>query len=157
VTVIRRTRGLFYEDFEEGRSFQHHWGRTLTDFDTVWFSTTTMNFNRLYFDAEHARANGHPGLVVNPLLVYNVVLGLSVEDLTEAGGPFLGVDGLRFGTPVYPGDTVTAGSVVVSRRPSASRPGWGIVEFHTTGRNQRGETVVDYHRRNLSRMREVEA
>lgn len=153
MAVIRRSRGLYYEDFHEGRSFNHHWGRTLTEFDSVLFSTTTMNFNQLYFNAEYARRQGHPGIVINPLLVYNVVLGLSVEDLTEAGGPFLGVDDLRFGSAVYPGDTLTSSSLVLSRRPSRSRSGWGIVEFHTTGRNQNGELVVEYRRRNLSKMR----
>lgn len=155
MNAIRRQRGLHYEDFEEGRRFDHHWGRTITEFDTIWFSTTTLNVNPIYFNREHAHALGHPQIVVNPLLVYNVVLGLSVEDLTEAGGPFLGVTQLQFGVPVYPADTLSSSSVVVSRRLSNSMSGWGIVEFHTTGLNQNGDVVVDYLRKNLSKTREL--
>ena len=83
------------------------------------------------------------------MLVLCTVVGLSVEDLSEAGGPFLGVDDCDFHAPVYPGDTLTAESTVVSARESGSRPGFGIVTWHTEGRNQRGEIVVDYKRTNL--------
>jgi len=88
-------------------------------------------------------------MVVDPLLVLCTVIGLSVEDLSEAGGPFLGVEDVEFLRPVHPGDTITARSRVVSRRESESRPGFGIVTWETEGRNQRGEAVVSYRRTNL--------
>ncbi len=153
---IEVRRGNYYEDFVEGRRFFHHWGRTFTLQDTLTFSTLTQQHNPLYFNEEYARYLGYQGVPVNPLLVFATVLGLTVEDLSEAGGPFLGVDDLRFGVPVYPGDTVYAVSEVVSRRESRSRPGWGIVEWRTVGFNQRGEVVVQYRRRNLARMRGAE-
>lgn len=146
-------RGHYYEEFEEGRRFLHHWGRTFTLQDSLAFSTLTLQHNPLYFNEEYARYLGYQGIPVHPLLVLATVLGLTVEDLSEAGGPFLGVDDLRFGVPVYPGDTVYAASEVVSRRPSRSRPGWGIVEWRTVGFNQRGEVVIEYRRRNLARLR----
>ena len=64
-------------------------------------------------NAEHARSEGHPDVVVSPLLVLCIVVGLSVEDLSEVGGPFLGIDDLTFHLPVHPGDTLTARSTVV--------------------------------------------
>jgi itaconyl-CoA hydratase len=77
------------------------------------------------------------------------VVGLSVEDLSEAGGPFLGMEDCTFHRPVYPGDTLTARSTVVEARESESRPNVGIVTWHTEAHNQRGELVVDYRRTNL--------
>jgi itaconyl-CoA hydratase len=148
-----RARGHAYEDFEVGRVFEHHWGRTLTEADAVLFSTLTLAYNPLYFNAEHARRLGHPTVVVNPMLVFTTVLGLSVEDLSEAGGPFLGVDELAFHRPVHPGDTLSSRSEVVAARPSESRPGTGIVTWRTEGRNQRDEVVVDFRRSNLVFMR----
>jgi itaconyl-CoA hydratase len=148
-----RSRGHAFEDFEVGRVFEHHWGRTITEADTVLFSTLTLSYNPLYFNAEHARRCGHPAIVVNPMLVFTTVLGLSVEDLSEAGGPFLGVDELAFHEPVHPGDTLSARSEVVAARPSESRPGTGIVTWRTEGRNQRDELVVDFRRSNLVFMR----
>ena len=88
-------------------------------------------------------------MVVDPLLVLCTVIGLSVEDLSEAGGPFLGVEDVEFLRPVYPGDTVTARSVVVAKRESESRPAFGVVTWETEGRNQRGEVVISYRRTNL--------
>ena len=142
-------KGHTLEDFSPGQEFSHHWGRTLTEADNVLFTTATLAFNPLYFNAEYARAAGHPDVVVNPMLVLCTIVGLSVEDLSEAGGPFLGVDDLTFHRPVYPGDTLTARSTVTAVRESGSRPGFGIVTWRSEGRNQRGELVVDYNRSNL--------
>jgi acyl dehydratase len=142
-------KGNAFEEFAPGRRFRHHWGRTLTESDNAIFTTATLAYNPLYFNTECARAAGHPSIVINPMLVLCTVVGLSVEDLSEAGGPFLGVDELTFHHPVYPGDTLTAESIVTTTRESGSRPGFGIVTWHTEGRNQHGELVVDYTRTNL--------
>jgi itaconyl-CoA hydratase len=142
-------KGHAFEDFAPGRVFHHHWGRTLGAGDNALFTTTTLAFTPLYLNAEYARAHGHPDVVVNPLLVLCTVVGLSVEDLSEAGGPFLGVNRVEFLRPVYPGDTLTADSTVLSARESESRPAFGIVTWRTEGRNQRGEVVVRYERTNL--------
>jgi len=95
-TFPLQRRGRTFEDFQVGQRFEHHWGRTLTEADNAIFTTATLAYNPLYFNAEHARAAGHPGVVVNPMLVLCTVVGLSVEDLSEAGGPFLGVDAATF-------------------------------------------------------------
>ncbi len=153
MTAKRVMRGYLYEDFEVGREFEHHWGRTFTVHDTVWFSSMTMQYNPLYFNDVYARKLGYTGIPINPIFVWTTALGLSVEDLSEAGGPFLGVDDVKFHVPVYPGDTIHSRSVVLGRRTSASRPGWGIVEWKTTAVNQRGELVLEYRRTNLSRLR----
>jgi acyl dehydratase len=142
-------KGHRYEEFEPGRVFEHHWGRTITEADNTIFTTLTQAYNPMYFNAPFAKEHGHESVVVNPLLVFCVVFGLSVEDLSEAGGPFLGVDDLTYHAPVYPGDTLTARSTVVDRRESQSRPGQGIVTWHTEGYNQRHEPVVDFTRSNL--------
>jgi len=142
-------KGHAFEDFREGQNFEHHWGRTLTEADNALFTTLALRFTPLYFNAEYARAHGHPGLVIDPLLVLCTAVGLSVEDLSEAGGPFLGVEDVEFHRPAYPGDTLTASSTVVQKRDSESRPTFGIVTWKTEGRNQKGELVLSYRRTNL--------
>lgn len=148
-TFTPRPKGHTYEDFEVGRVFEHHWGRTLNEGDNSLFTTATLAYNPLYFNAEYARAHGHPTVVVNPMLVLCTVVGMSVEDLSEAGGAFLGVNAATFHVPVYPGDTLRARSTVVSARESGSRPNMGIVTWHTEAFNQRDELVLDYQRTNL--------
>lgn len=141
--------GHQYEDFWPAQVLGHHWGRTMTAADSIAFSTATCAWNPLYMNAEYARAHGHPDVVINPMLVLCTAVGLSVEDLSEAGGPFLGVDEASFNLPVYPGDTITASSTVVDKRESASRPGTGIVTWRTEVRNQRQQVVLEYRRTNL--------
>ena len=85
--------------------------------------------------------------------MFNVVFGLTVEDLSEGGGPFLGVEELSYLKPVHPGDTLYARSEVVAARLASNRPGFGIVTWHTVGANQRGEDVITYKRSNLVRTR----
>ncbi|MYF51530.1 MAG: MaoC family dehydratase [Gammaproteobacteria bacterium] len=142
-------RGQQFEDFTLGQSFTHHWGRTLTAGDATLFASVALRYCPLYLNAEYAKAAGHRDLVVDPLLVLSTVIGLSVEDLSEAGGPFLGVNKVEFGAPVHPGDTITAASTVIDLRESESRPAAGIVSWRTVGTNQHGETVIEYERTNL--------
>lgn len=146
-------KGNRFEDFIEGRVFDHHWGRTITDGDNAAFTTQTLSFCPLYFNDVYAQSQGHPRTVVNPLLVFNTVFGLTVEDLSEGGGPFLGVDNCQFLAPVYVGDTLTARSTVVSARESKGQAALGIVSWHSEGFNQHGDKVLDYTRTNLVRKR----
>lgn len=147
--AVPRPKCNYYEDFEPGRVFEHHWGRTLNEGDNSLYTTLTMFFNPLYFNAEFAKAHGHAGVLINPYLVFTTVFGLSVQDLSESGGAFLGVEDLEFGVQVYPGDTLTARSTVVDRRESSTHANMGIATWHTQGFNQRGEKVVDFKRTNM--------
>lgn len=150
-------RGNKFEDFRVGQTWEHHWGRTVTAGDNALFSTAVGNFNPMHLNAEFARAHGHPDVVVNPMLVLCTVVGLSVEDLSEAGGPFLGMDDCRLVRPVHPGDTISARSEVVELRESASRPHSGVVTWRTQAHNQDGELVLELTRTNLVARRKVRA
>lgn len=151
-----RARGTYFEDHTIGRVFDHHWGRTIHASDNVVFSTQMLCFNPEYFNREAAQLRGHPDEVVNPLLVFGVVFGLSVEDLSETGGPFLGGTDVNYHRSVYPGNTLYASSVVIDARPSTSRPDTGVVTWHTEGQTADGEVVIDFQRTNLVRRRPSE-
>jgi acyl dehydratase len=148
-SFILAEKGHKYEDFFVGQTFDHHWGRTLSSGDNDLFSTAMCWWTPMYLNAEFARSHGHPNVVINPMLVMCTVVGLSVEDLSEAGGPFLGVESCRFHAPVYPGDTLTARSTVLDQRLSNSRPDFGIVKWKTEGEKQDGKMVIELVRVNL--------
>ena len=154
--AVLRPKGRLFEDFEVGQTFEHHWGRTILESDTMTFTTLTLSFNPLYLNRAYARSHGHPDIVVNPHLVFNTVLGLSVEDCSEIGGPFLGVFDLVYHRPVYPGTTITARSVTVDKRVSESNPSNGIVTWRTEGCDEAGEQLVSFRRSNLVRLRNPE-
>ncbi len=144
-------KGNRYEDMTQGRVFEHHWGRTITAGDNAAFTTQTLSFCPLYFNEPYAQSLGHDTVLVNPMLVFNTVFGMSVEDLSEGGGPFLGVDQCEFIEDVYVGDTLTAISEVISARESKGNQDFGIVTWHTQGFNQHGAKVIEFHRTNLVR------
>ena len=146
-------KGRLYEDFQVGEVRIHHWGRTIALSDTLLFTTLTLSYNPLYSNRVFAEAHGHPDIVVNPLLVFNTVLGLSVEDNSEIGGPFVGVGRLTYRQPVYPGDTIRARSTTTAARISESNPANGVVTWLTEGFNQNDERVIDFERSNLVRLR----
>src|SRR5271156_2965767 len=143
MAVRKIERGHYFEDFEVGHLFKHHWGRTITEGDNSFFSSCTMNFNPTYFNREYAQSLGYEGVVVNHMLVMNVVFGLSVEDLSERAIAHLGYEKLKFLATVYPGDTLTSQSEVLSKRDT-SRPDRGVVKFRTTGFNQAGRMALEY-------------
>ena len=151
-SVQRRYRhGLLnhYEDFHVGRTFNHHWGRTITEAEAIAFATENLLHEPALFNRPYAQHLGYCDIPVSSFFVYALILGLSVEDLSEAGGPFLGSDEVIFHVPVFPGDTLFASSKVLSRRLSGSRRGFGIVEWHTVGINQNGAEVLSFRRSNL--------
>lgn len=152
--AVKAVKGHQFEDFTEGQIFKHHWGRTITDGDNTWFSTQTLSFNPLYFNEPYAESLGHQSMVVNPLLVFNTAFGLSVEDLSEGGGLFLGVDDCEFLTPVHVGDTLRAQSTVVSKRISKSNKSAGIVTWLTEGFDQHDTKVIEFKRTNFVRFRD---
>ncbi|CAH1663715.1 MaoC/PaaZ C-terminal domain-containing protein [Chelatococcus asaccharovorans] len=59
-------------------------------------------------------------------------------------GPSPGFQDLKWIKPVRAGDTLTYRSRVSGKRPSASRPQWGIVSHHNTAHNQHGECVFAF-------------
>jgi len=148
-------RDNFYEDFRVGQRFDHGRGRTITDFDAVLFATTTLQANPLHFDAHRARTEGHPGIVVDPLLVWNVVFGLTVEDLSWNvwGAGNLGYPRIDFLHPVHAGDSVRAESEVLAVTPWKKGNDRGVVHVVTRGRNQDGTVVLEYERKILLQKR----
>jgi len=151
--AVFRGKGHLYEDFEVGQKFVHHWGRTITEADTISFSTLLLHFNPIYLNRDYAKAHGHPDIVVNPHLLFNTVLGMSVEDCSELGGPFLGVYDLVYDRPVYPGITVVARTETVEKRLSSSNPENGIVTWRTEGFDSDDKRIVGFRRANLVRLR----
>ncbi len=146
------SKGYLFEDFEPGRVFEHHWGRTLLASDNVIFCSDTMQYNPLYFNVEYARSLGYREIPIHPLFVMNVAGGMSVEDMSEGkgkGGIFLGIDDVRIIQACYPGDTITSSSKILERYLKTDQPGWGVVTWRTRAVNQHGEPVIEFDKSNL--------
>lgn len=150
MSEIIRQRGLYLEEFVEGAVYLHAPGRTVTEADNVLFTTLTMNTQSLHLDAAWSQETEFGERLVNSMFTLSTMVGLSVSQLTQGTiVANLGFDEVSFPAPVRVGDTLYAETRVAGTRPSASRPGQGIVELAHTMRNQRGEIVAQATRRTL--------
>lgn len=136
-------RGLYFEELEPGTVYQHRPGRTLTETDNVLFTTLTMNTQALHLDAAWSAGQPFGQRVINSMLTLATMVGQSVAQLTQGTiVAQLGISQVSFPHPLFAGDTLYTETVVQSKRPSASRPGQGIVVMEHTGRNQDGVVVA---------------
>jgi len=142
-------KGRDSDEFKIGQTLPHHWGRTITAGDNSLFTMLCQMYNPIYFNEPYAKKVKHRGVVVNPFLVFNIVFGLSVEDLSENRGLFLGIDACKFLQPVYIGDTLWAESEVLGKRTSKSNTDNKIVSWKTKGYNQENVQVLEYIRSNI--------
>ena len=144
--VHRGWEGRYLEDFVVGDVYEHAHGRTVSETDNTWFSLLTNNPHDLHSNADYASHTEFGRPLVVSTLTLAIVTGLSVPDVSQNAVANLAWDQVRLVAPVFAGDTLYARSEVLEVRPSQSRPGQGIVRVRTTGRNQRGETVITYER-----------
>ncbi|HEV3451883.1 MAG TPA: MaoC family dehydratase [Acidimicrobiia bacterium] len=156
MTVHDRPFGRYLEDFVVGDVYQHWPGKTITEYDDHLFCLITMNHHPLHLDAwyaEHETQFGKNVVVGN--LVYSLVLGMSVPDVSGAAIANLEVEELKHARPTFHGDTIYAETRVLDVKESASKPDRGVVTVETRGFNQRGEEVCSFRRKVLVPRREA--
>ena len=136
--IIRKKTGNFLEDFAPGQVFRHKLGKTVTEGLFTTFTEFAMTANPLSKNARYARAYGFDGLLCPPGLAMLVAFSQTVEDVSENARANLEYIDMRFGAPVYVGDSIEVETKVLGVRPSSSRPNLGIVHVQSTARKNLG-------------------
>ncbi len=158
--VIRKKTGNFLEDFKPGQVLRHKGGKTITEGLFTTFGDFSMSTNPLTKNARVARAHGFEGLVCSPGLVMLVSFSQTVEDVSENARANLEYIDMRFGAPVYVGDTIEVETKVLGVRTSSSRPNLGIVHVQSTARKNIGapdEAIVMTYQRKVQVYKDDEA
>ena len=143
--VGKATTGNYFEDLVAGLEIEHAVPRTVTEGDQSLYIALTASRYPLHCDAEFARGLGFRRETLNDLLVFHIVFGNTVPDISLNAIANLGYADVRFGCPVYPGDTLRSHTTVLGRRESRAG-GTGAVWVRTVGRNQRGDEVLSFIR-----------
>lgn len=139
--------GRCYEEFEIGAVYKHWPGRTITEYDDTLFCMLTMNHNPLHIDAAYAETTQFKQrLVVGPL-IFSIVLGMSVEDVSGKAIANLEFENVKHLAPTFHGDTIYAETRVLEKHLTRSNPDHGIIRVETIGYNQRGENVLSFTRK----------
>jgi acyl dehydratase len=147
VTVIDRPFGRHYEDFTIGDVYRHWPGKTITEADDHLFCMITMNHHPLHTNDWFASRSVQGRNVVVGNLVYSLVLGMSVPDVSGAAIANLEVETLQHKHPTFHGDTIHAETRVLDVAESKSKPDRGVVTVETKGFNQHGDEVCYFRRR----------
>src|ERR1043165_8332849 len=147
-------QGLYLEDFEVGRKFEHALRRTVTEMDNTLFSCLTHNPQPLHVDHEFAAKSEWGKPLVNSIFTLGLMIGVSVND-TTVGTTIanLGMTDVKFPAPVFHGDTLHFTTEFLTMRKRRSRADAGIVELLHKGYNHRGELVAECRRQAMMRRR----
>jgi 2-methylfumaryl-CoA hydratase len=142
---LKTNPGNYFEDFVTGATLVHAVPRTITEGDQALYVGLTGDRYPLHCSAEFARTLGYQRETVNDLLVFHMVFGKTVNDVSLNAVANLGYASVKFHLPVYPGDTVRTVSEVIGKKENSSGKN-GVVWVRSTGTNQRGEVVLSFYR-----------
>ncbi len=151
--MTKTNAGNFFEDFRIGQELVHATPRTVTSGDVSLYTALYGTRFAVQSSDVFAQSLGLPRAPVDDLLVFHVVFGKTVPDVSLNAVANLGYAECRFGAPVYPGDTLSARSAVIGLRENSNRE-TGVIYVRSTGRNQHGDVVLDYVRWVMVRKRD---
>src|ERR1700734_2725269 len=119
--MAKNNPGNFFEDFRLGQVIAHATPRTITVGDASLYTALYGSRFAVQASAAFARAIGYPDAPVDDLLVFHVVFGKTVPDISLNAVANLGYADCRFLKPVFPGDTLSATSEVIGLKENSSR------------------------------------
>ena len=139
--------GRIYEESEVGDVYRHWPGKTITEADDHLFCLLTMNHHPLHLDGHYAQGSTEFGRnVVVGNVVYSLLLGMSVPDVSGRAIANLEVESLRHLAPTFHGDTLYGETTVLAKRESPSRSDRGVVQVQTRGYTQEATVVCVFRR-----------
>ena len=151
--MTKTNEGNYFEDFSIGQVIHHATPRTVTEGDVALYQALFGSRFSLQSSAEVARLSGYATAPVDDLLAFHIVFGKTVPDISLNAVANLGYADCKFHRPVFPGDTLSADSKVIGLKENSNGE-TGVVYVRSTGRNQRGDIVIDYVRWVMVRKRD---
>jgi len=144
--VINSEFGRYLQDFEEGTIIKHWPGKTITESDNNLFSLLTMNHHPVHLDQNYAESAQHGKVLVVGTLVFSLVVGLTVREISGKAIANLNYSEINHHSPVHVGDTIYAETQILAVRESKSKADRGIVKVTTKAYNQKEEMVLSFSR-----------
>jgi len=138
--------GRYLEEFVVGDTYLHWPAKTVTEADDHLFCLLSMNHHPLHINDEYASQSQQGRNVVAGPLVYSLMFGMSVGDVSGKAIANLATEELSHPAPLFHGDTLYSESEVLEVRPSESKPDRGVVKVHTRAYKQDGTLVAEYKR-----------
>ena len=141
--------GFFYEDFVVGEVMLHSLSKTIFESDNNFFSLLTMNHHPLHTNIDYAQQNQHGKILVVGTLVFSLVVGITVPDISGKAIANLGYEDIKHLNPVFINDTIYVETKILDKWESKTKPDRGIVYVETIARNQNNIAVLSFRRKVL--------
>jgi 2-methylfumaryl-CoA hydratase len=154
--MTKTSPGNFFEDFRLGQIIRHATPRTVTHGDVAVYNALFGARFPIQSSDVFAYAVGYPQSPIDDLLVFHIVFGKTVPDISLNAVANLGYADCRFLRAVFPGDTLTAESEVIGLKENSSRK-TGVVYVRSAGFKQDGTKVLEYVRWVMVRKRDEAA
>ncbi|MEM6466084.1 MAG: MaoC family dehydratase, partial [Pseudomonadota bacterium] len=147
--------GRFFEDYTVGETLVHATPRTVTAGDRALYHALYPARHALHSSDRFAQGCNLPASPLDDLIVFHVVFGKTVPDISINAVANLGYAEGRFLRPVYPGETLEAVSEVIGLKENSNGK-TGIVWVRSTGLRD-GEPVLSYVRWVMVRKRDPQS
>ena len=141
--------GNFFDDFVEGDVISHALSKTIFESDNNLFSLLTMNHHPVHLNADYASKEQHGKILVVGTLVFSVVVGITVQDISGKAIANLEYESVKHLSPVFINDTIYAKTTILEKRLSKTKPDRGIIYVETVAYNQTATPVLSFRRRVL--------
>ncbi|WP_026706299.1 MaoC family dehydratase [Flavobacterium soli] len=141
--------GNYYEDFEKGIVIEHSLSKTIFESDNNLFSLLTMNHHPVHLNLDHVAQHQHGKILVVGTLVFSLVVGMTVPDISGKAIANLEYESVNHLNPVFINDTIYAKTTILDKWESKSKNDRGIVYVETIAYNQNQQAVLSFKRKVL--------
>ena len=141
--------GNYYEDFEVNEVIEHSLTKTIFESDNNLFSLLTMNHHPVHLSLEHVKNHQHGKILVVGTLVFSLVVGITVPDISGKAIANLEYEAVNHLGPVFINDTISAKTTVLDKWVTKSKRDRGIVYVETIAYNQNNQKVLSFRRKVL--------
>ena len=145
-------KSRYFEDYKLNEEINHSVPRTVTDGDVAIYLSTTGSRFPLNYSAEFSKTLGLKKIPIDDILLFHMVFGRTVPDLSLNAIANLGYAGVKFHKPAFVGDTLNASSKIIGLKENSNGK-TGTVYVESVGKNQNDETVLTYYRWLMMRKR----
>lgn len=149
------TIGRYFEEFSTGEIIYHKTSKTIFECDNNFFSLLTMNHHPVHTNIDYASKSQHGKILVVGTLVFSLVVGISVPDISGKAIANLEYENIEHLAPVFINDTIYARTRILDCILSRSKLDRGIIYVETTGFNQDDQDVIRFRRRVLIKRKKI--
>jgi len=151
--MSKTSDGNFFEDFSIGQTIHHATPRTVTEADCALYTALYGPRFAVQSSTAFARMIGYETAPVDDLLVFHIVFGKTVPDISLNAVANLGYAECRFLQPVFPGTSLNSVSEVIGLKQNSNGK-TGVVYVRSRGFREDGTCVLEFVRWVMVRKRD---